>query len=87
MSEIDTRVIAKARIDKALAEIEKAQESLQAACQLLCPISGFVREWESTGKLYDKVKAQWHRVARRARSFEYDLDESAKRCVADGRTL
>lgn len=87
VSNTDTKAIARDRVEKALAHIEDAQRSLAAACQLLCPVAGFVIEWERTGKLYDYVKHLWHQIAPRAQASDYDLDESAKRCVAEGRSV
>jgi hypothetical protein len=83
---IDSKAVARARVKQALAEIEEAQRRLANAAQLLCPIIGFVGEWTVLGKLYDRVKAHWHKVNRRSLD-NCDLDESAKRCLAEGRPL
>lgn len=56
------------RVQYALQQIEGAQYLLSAACANLCPVIGFVKEWEKTGKLMDQVQALWHRVNRFDRS-------------------
>jgi hypothetical protein len=75
---MDTKPHAKIRIDKALAAIERAQEDLRLASEMLCPVMGFVREWEQVGKLHLSIKRHWHKVNGRAQTFDYDLDESAR---------
>lgn len=87
MNSPDTKAYARSRIAEALDEIEEAQESLRRASELLCPILGFVREWEATGKLHQRVKAHWHRVNARANSVNYDLDESARAALGGGRSI
>lgn len=82
----DSKTVAQARVKQALSEIEDAQRSLARAAELLCPIVGFVNEWSVVGRLYDRVKAHWHKVNRRS-LINVDLDESAKRCLAEGRTI
>jgi len=87
MNEPDTKTLARSRIVAALGEIERAQESLRRASELLCPIVGFVREWETTGKLHLRVKSHWHKVNVRRRSVDYDLDESARAALLKGQTV
>lgn len=79
--------VAAARIKLALDKIEAAQENLRQASELLCPVMGFVRQWEATGKTYGLIKKLWHQVDDHAQTVPFDLDESAKRAIAEGRTL
>jgi hypothetical protein len=53
---------AKARIARALVQIEEAQNLLSSACADLSAVVGGIPVWRATSKLYDKVKALWYRV-------------------------
>lgn len=75
----DSKIEAERKIRKALEKIEMAQRLLSDACAELCPIDGFVREWDHVGNLYDKVKAGWHKVNNRLNGGKFDLDSDAKR--------
>ncbi|MDE2141193.1 MAG: hypothetical protein KGJ84_02110 [Elusimicrobia bacterium] len=87
MNTPDTKACARSRVAGALDEIERAQEALRRAAELLCPILGFVHEWEAAGKLHQRVKAHWHKVNVRARSVDSDLDESARAALAGARSI
>ena len=71
---LDTKSYAHARVDRALKEIERAQESLRKASELLSPIVGFAEEWEETGKLHYRIKQHWHKVHALS-GGDYDIDE------------
>ncbi len=77
----DSKAVARARVRRALALIEQAQNTLNEACAQLSPVTGFVRDWERVGKVADQVNAAWHRLNGRDDS-EADLDGDAKRAAA-----
>lgn len=83
---VTTREIAQDRVRRALDLIEEAQDRLRVASEMLCPVLGFVREWEATGKAHDQVKRLWHKVNQTDTS-RVDLDESAKAALAAGRSV
>lgn len=56
---------AEQKISRALRMIEQAQALMNEACSEISSVRGLVREWESIGKVADKVKAQWHKLNRR----------------------
>lgn len=50
------------KVLSALNEIERAQNIIYGAAQLLCSVPGFGEEWGRVGKLGDNTKALWHRI-------------------------
>lgn len=53
------------KVLRALAMIEEAQNLISAAARELCPVPGFVRQWEKSHKVYEHVKNYWHEVNHR----------------------
>jgi hypothetical protein len=51
-----------ARVRRALALIEEAQNLVEEASQELCPVRYFADMWSLTGKLYRRIKRHWHLV-------------------------
>lgn len=49
-------------LQAALALIEEAQNTMETACQRLCPVAGGGKVWSAVGREVDRVKASWHRV-------------------------
>jgi hypothetical protein len=75
---------AKRQIAKALASIQAAQNLLNDACEQLSPVVGLSEEWERRGRLYDKTKAEWHRLNQLDGPFRLDSEPKA---AASIRTL
>jgi hypothetical protein len=65
---------AQAKVAQALRDIEAAQVLLGNDCAALSPVVGLVKEWERIGKLYDKVKAEWHRLNQMDGPFRLDSE-------------
>jgi len=74
-----SKLEAKQRIEKALGDIERAQNHLLNACESLSRINGACDEWERIGKVYDTVKASWYVVRNLSFNDSLDLDSDAKR--------
>ncbi len=53
---------AKRRVQKALQQIEEAQNLLGAACATLSSLCYARPEWNATSKLHDRVKSHWYKV-------------------------
>ncbi len=69
---------ARERVMTALVHLQAAQNHLADACSDISPVVGMVKEWERLGKLYDKVKAEWHRLNRLDGAFRLDSESQAK---------
>ncbi len=67
--------IAKERLRQALKLIEQAQNNLNEACSMLCPIIGMIPEWRATGKCADRIKSHWYRVRNRASAKRIRVDD------------
>lgn len=70
-----TQDIAKAKVERALSLIERAQALLSEACGELCPLKNARDQWEMVGDEYDAVKALWHRVHETIPRSKVDLDD------------
>lgn len=69
-----TKIIAQAKVEKALELIEQAQGLLSAACTELCCLKYAADQWTMVGDQYDAVKALWHRVNETVPRSKVDLD-------------
>lgn len=56
------RAAGDARIKRAMAAIERAQNELAAACSELSALEGGIPVWRTCNKLTDRVHAHWYRV-------------------------
>lgn len=65
---------ARARVQKALDHIERAQGELCSACQELSALVGGIPSWKAASTLYDRVKALWYRVESFRTGGRYSLD-------------
>lgn len=68
---------ARRKIQLALKELESAQRALGNACEELSPIVGLSDDWERVGKLYDTVKAEWHRINALEGPFRLDSEDKS----------
>lgn len=69
-------------IEKALAEIEAAQGLLATASASISRIAGLADECAEIGRLYDRVKAGWHRLNMRTAAGGFEMDSWWKRDYA-----
>lgn len=69
------RADARARIERAMVLIERAQNDLASACAELSAIQGGFPVWRATSKLHDRVKAQWYRVQAFLHRGAFQLDQ------------
>lgn len=76
----DTNALAAAKVRRAMALVEEAQNKLMEACQELSPIIGAVPQWRKTSSLHDRVKAHWYALDAwlRKSSHRIDVDGSHK---------
>ena len=74
-----SRKTAEAMIEMALAEIETAQGLLAAASASISRIAGLSDECSELGRLYDRVKAGWHRLNMRTACGGFEMDSWWKR--------
>jgi hypothetical protein len=74
LSEVEIRAEARLRIERALANIQEAQNQLGNACAELSALEGGVPVWKATSKLYDSAHALWYRVERFRQQGRYRLD-------------
>ena len=65
---------AKAKIARALFQIEEAQNLLASATAELTSAVGGVPVWRATSKMHDRVKALWYRVDGFKHAGRYSLD-------------
>lgn len=73
-----SKIEAKKRVDEAKYILEHiVQNALGEAANKLSRIV-WCPEYDDIDKLYDQVKALWHKLDQRSRSPKIDLDESAK---------
>lgn len=68
------RAAAEAKIAKALALIERAQNDLCSACSELSAITHGAQMWNATSKMADKVRATWWRVHHFRMRGKFGLD-------------
>lgn len=57
-----SRELALEKLRQALALVERAQRTLEEACVELCPILGFVGDWQESHRLAERVNAYWLRL-------------------------
>jgi hypothetical protein len=68
------RAEAEARVRRALAHIQEAQNHLGHAQAELSGIERGVRAWRLVGRLYDRVHAAWYRVEAFRKAGRFTLD-------------
>lgn len=68
---------ARRRMNDALEKIEQAQSLVDDACRLLCPLTPLSNDWARVGKLYDRIKAEWHRMNLLRNGDHFTLDPDA----------
>lgn len=66
------------RMYAAMQLIEESQRMMLSAAHELCPVHGACPEWEATLKMYDKIKAHWHKVSRRRFALQQKHKQPAK---------
>lgn len=85
MADLDptlVRLEAERRVQRALALVEQAQHTLEAACQELSPVIGAALDWERVGKLAERVHNAWRKLAYTKPRAGYDLDEFGRAALA-----
>lgn len=75
----DSRKMAMAQIEKALAQIELAQGLIAQASGSISRVVGLAAECSELGRLYDKLKAGWHRLNMRTAGGGFEMDTWWKR--------
>jgi hypothetical protein len=82
MSALDPAVVraeAERRVARALELVERAQHTLERACEELSPVIGALPDWQRIGKLADRVHDAWRRLAYEKPTGGYGLDEMGRR--------
>lgn len=80
----NTKRMAQAKAERALALIEQAQNLLSQACSELSSVTYAMDQWELVGVESDRVKALWHQVNGSLERDLLDLDEDTKRRLMSG---
>lgn len=71
---IDTRTMAKARIECALAGVESAQKAVLQASAEVSPITGMAREHIELSEIYHNLLKIWHQIDQAKHKDYIDLD-------------
>jgi hypothetical protein len=79
---VTSREIAEARVRAALEHLQQAQVEVERARQQLAAVVGVLPEYDRLGKLYERVRAEWYRLAAKRGSPRLDLDSDARARLA-----
>lgn len=69
------KAAAHARVDRACALIERAQNDLDSACAELSTLVGGCTVWKATSTMGDRVKSLWWKVHNFRMGARYKLDD------------
>lgn len=75
-TEAEKKAYALARLNRACALIERAQNDLASACGELSALNGGIPTWTACHKLTDRVKSFWYRVDNFRKVGRWSLDET-----------
>jgi hypothetical protein len=70
----ESRAQARARVERALREVQEAQNRLNAACEQLSSCIGALRQWGQVGREADRCKRLWYAIAKLRESKTLDMD-------------
>ena len=70
----ESRKKAAALIKRSLSQIETAQGHILEARGSISRIAGLAEEYAELGRLYDKIKAGWHRLNMRTACGNFEMD-------------